>query len=707
MITVAPLLLTGVGIGSKIVQGNDPSFADAITLVGLGASTQAGVGIGSKVVQGDDPSLADATALVRSGAAAQRSGSSVGSPPPTSVESAANATSNSVTISVSDDPFLQAQLDKFSPVHQKEQIANCDKYITLGAEVVSNETISVQGGMRQTLGIEQQVVEQRYLDHGNLTDFVAALRAGQTPTLDAAFLALVDCVDALTLNMLRPILLHWKLDSHVMTRAVEVRIDDQVRDSVENAPQVVEKQTNKQVEERFGPDKVIETVSMHAVDKQTLSHVEGSQITTVTYVPQAQTQEFSDTSIIENVERESFVAVQEKVTTSTSDKQTTTESKQILGWDLGSVISKKVTPGPETQNVDTTSKLRIYHSKSAGDFTEALADGKLMDTEVRELKLELVDDKRIDAPTQFSVLSKEGVARLEPGLIEWVPLGSLVTMAAKSSYGMDVTASDAFWGAFDVVLSVGTLGTAAVIANSAKTVGKQVVKGVVKGSVRETAEVVAKESGKVGHAVLSDIKEFTPNVFQPPGKLSLWGSEKVAQGGVKHLAQDELAHGARAGAHGADNAAKAIGESLTSLKPNSTITQNGYEFTTDSLGRVNSAKGQLRLELEKAPRFNQHKQRAAAKMGHASDQGGHLIGHQFAGPTELLNLVPQNGALNLGEWKRMEMGWKKALEAGKTVEVNIQPLYKGTSLRPHKFVAEYWVDGVKEMKVFTNHLPKV
>jgi len=707
MITGASLLLTGVGIGSKIVQGNDPSLADAIALVGLGASTQAVAGIGSKVVQGSDPSLADATTLVRTGVAAQRSGLSVGTPPPPPKEFAANASSNEARTYVTDDPFLQAQFDKFSPFQQKEQIVSGDEYITLKAEVISNETVSVQGGTRQTIGIEQQVVKQRYLDHGNLLDFVAALRAGQPPTLDAALLALVDCVDALTLNMLRPMLLHWKLDSHVMVKAVEVRIDDQVRNSVENAPQSINKRLSQKVEEKFGPDKSFDTAATRTVDTQTSSHIEGRQVTTTTYMPHAQVEGTPHAAFIDKVERKTVVVVQENVTTRTIDQEVQTESMQILGWDVGGVIGKKVTPGQETKSVYNISKLRIYHSKDAEDFSEALADGKLTITEARDLRLELVDDQRTDAPTRFSVLSDGGPAQLDTGLIEWIPLGSLVTMATKSSYGMDVTASDVFWGAVDVALTVGTLGTGAVIANSAKTFGTHVVKRVAKGAARETAKVVVNEGGKIGRAVLSDIKNFTPNVLTHPEKLSLRGPEKVAQGGVKHLAQKELALGAKAGAHGTEDAAKAIGKSLTSLKPNSTITENGYEFTTDALGRVASAKGKLRLELESVPRVNQHKQRAAAKMGHASDQGGHLIGHQFSGPTELLNLVPQNKALNLGEWKKMEMAWKKALEAGKTVEVNIQPLYKETNLRPHKFVAEYWVDGVKEMKVFTNNHPKV
>jgi len=674
MIYMTPLLLTGVGIASKILQGSDPSFAEAITIVSAGVAPH-----GIRLPVGTLP-LAPAKGV------------------------AAEGLQHGVTDTVKTDPLLQAHLDKYSGANRKEQIANGEKYTTLNSEVVSDQTVALQGGERRTILIDQQVVEQSYLDHGNLMDFVATIKAGQAPTLDAAFLALVDCVDAMTLNMLRPLLLHWKVDSHVMCRTVEVRLDDQIRDSAENAPQTVDKQVSKKVEEKFGPDKIFETATTRTVDTKVLSHIEGKQLTTTTYAPRPQAENASPTYVVDKVERESLVAVQENITTSKIDKSIQTESMQIFGWDVGSVISKKVTPGQETQSLDATSKLRIYHSKDAGDFSEALADGKLTDVEARGLKLELVDDKRTDAPTQFSVLSDGGPAQLDPGLIEWVPLGSLVTMGAKSSYGMDITTSDVFWGAVDVALTVGTLGTAAVIANSAKTVGVQAVKGIAKGAVRETVEVVAKEGGKVGRAVFNDIKEFTPNIFKHPGKLSLQSSEKVTQGGVKHLVKDELAHGAKAGSHGAENAAKAIGESLTSLKPNSAITKNGYEFTTDALGRVNSAKGQLRLE--KVP-HDPFKQRAAAEMGYVGDHGGHLIGAQFSGPSELLNLVPQNGVLNLGEWKKMEMGWKKALEAGKTVKVNIQPLYKGTSLRPNKFVAEYWVDGAKEMRVFTNHLPKV
>jgi len=674
MITATPLLLSGIGISSKIVQGDDPSLANAIALVG-------------------------------SGAVLNRPGFLTESLPLTATKGAtAEALTNDLANAVAGDPLLQTQLDKFSATHQIEQIANGEKHITLDAKIVSDKTLAVQGGKQRTLEIEQQVVEQRYFEHGNLADFTATLRAGQAPTIDAAFLAMIDLVDAVTLNALRPLLIHWKVDPHILHRKVEMRVDDLEKDGVENIPQTVDKQVDQKIEENLVLDNKLETVNIRTVDSQKLSHIEGKQITTIIYAPHAQTVDVSGIPIIEKTERSSFVTVQEYERAVEHNQSTVTESKQIWGFDVGDIAGEKVTSGPETQNIKDSFKLRIYEANDGGDFTQALADGKLIDDEVDGLKLGLVDEKRIDSAAQFSVLNEGGVKKFESGFIEWLPLGSLVSMGMKSSYGMDVSASDAFWAATDVVLSVGTLGTAAIIANSTKTVGKQVVKGIAKGTVRGSAEVVAKEGGKVGREVFNDTRGFRPDVLKHPERLSLQGAEKMAQSNVKTLANKELSHSAKSGAMTAENGAKAIGESLTSLKPNTTTTKNGYQFTTDALGRPNAAKGQL--HLEKIP-HDPSKQRAAAEMGHAGDHGGHLIGAQFSGPSELFNLVPQNSSLNLGEWKKMEMGWKKALEAGKTIEVNIHPLYKGTSLRPHKFVAEYWVDGVKEMRVFTNHLPKV
>ena len=44
-----------------------------------------------------------------------------------------------------------------------------------------------------------------------------------------------------------------------------------------------------------------------------------------------------------------------------------------------------------------------------------------------------------------------------------------------------------------------------------------------------------------------------------------------------------------------------------------------------------------------------------------------------------------NANLNRGEWKQMENEWAKALRKGKTVKVEIEPLYESTDIRPNRF----------------------
>lgn len=524
-----PLLLTGLGVSSKIVQGEDPSLASAIALVGSSVTAQ-NFGL-----------PAESLPLAPTPGGTEES----------FVSDVANA--------AKDDPLLQSQLDKYSSTHQINQIANGESHITLDAKIISDETIPLQSGDQRIIEIEQQVVDQRYFEHGNLADFTATIRAGHIPTIDAAFLALIDVLDTVTLSALRPILMHWKIDSHILHRTVEIRVDDLTTDGVENVPQKVDKNVDRQIEENSILDTTLETVNTKTIDKQILSHIEGKQITTITYAPHVHTHSISDAQI-EKMERKSFVTAQEYDRTAETIQSTTTESKQIWGFDFGEIVGKKVTPGQETQSIGDTFKLRIYESKDGGDFSQALADGKLTEDEARDLKLALVDEKRTDAPAQISVLAEGGVKQFESGFIDWLPLGSLVSMGVKSSYGLDVTASDAFWAATDVVLSVGTMGTATIIANSAKAVGKQAAKGIAKGALRETAEVMAKEGNKVGRAVFDDIKDFTPDFFKQSNKLPVWSQEKTTRSGMKTFVNDELAHRAKTGAHTAENSAEAVGK---------------------------------------------------------------------------------------------------------------------------------------------------
>ena len=135
-------------------------------------------------------------------------------------------------------------------------------------------------------------------------------------------------------------------------------------------------------------------------------------------------------------------------------------------------------------------------------------------------------------------------------------------------------------------------------------------------------------------------------------------------------------------------------KSLNKLEANTKYKlSNGHEYRTDNLGRIDEAKGELIFDT--AAR-NQYRQRlAGGECRLKTDCGGHLIASMFNGIGESANLVPMDKILNGsgGKWYKMEMEWAKALDSGKKVEVNIKPIYSGSSKRPDSFEVSYSVDG--------------
>ena len=51
-----------------------------------------------------------------------------------------------------------------------------------------------------------------------------------------------------------------------------------------------------------------------------------------------------------------------------------------------------------------------------------------------------------------------------------------------------------------------------------------------------------------------------------------------------------------------------------------------------------------------------------------------------------------NSNLNRSLWKKLENGWAKSLQEGKTVKVEIKPVYQDTDIRPTKFNVSYSID---------------
>ena len=120
-------------------------------------------------------------------------------------------------------------------------------------------------------------------------------------------------------------------------------------------------------------------------------------------------------------------------------------------------------------------------------------------------------------------------------------------------------------------------------------------------------------------------------------------------------------------------------------------------YKTDSLGRVISME---KKDLNIVPKddrqrdSNQTKETKNVKDGKPDDQGGHLLGDQFGGCSEQINLVPMSQEVNQSVFSKIENALKKALEEGKSVtDYKVEPIYEGDSARPVGFKVSYKIDG--------------
>lgn len=193
------------------------------------------------------------------------------------------------------------------------------------------------------------------------------------------------------------------------------------------------------------------------------------------------------------------------------------------------------------------------------------------------------------------------------------------------------------------------------------------------------------------------------------GKLALKGVEHVAEHAAVHAGETAAVHAGehaaergavRSGEHAAEHGAAEHGAATAEQKleahlpPNQKIEAGGYHFETDAQGRVSRAQGQLRLEGAERPRNTTAQAAVGGKDRLPTDAGGHLIAHRFGGPSDFVNLVPQDAKLNNQRpWKSLENAWAKELKAGKDVSVDIRPVYEGKTLRPSEFEIDYTVNG--------------
>lgn len=120
--------------------------------------------------------------------------------------------------------------------------------------------------------------------------------------------------------------------------------------------------------------------------------------------------------------------------------------------------------------------------------------------------------------------------------------------------------------------------------------------------------------------------------------------------------------------------------------------ENGYLYQTDSFGRIVTAKTTIGLKLKTGIRHSYRQRIAGGKWRLKDDDGGHLFATMFNGSGELDNIVAMNSNLNKSAYNTLEKQWKKALEQGQHVDVNIELVYEGESLRPSGFNINYAID---------------
>ena len=93
--------------------------------------------------------------------------------------------------------------------------------------------------------------------------------------------------------------------------------------------------------------------------------------------------------------------------------------------------------------------------------------------------------------------------------------------------------------------------------------------------------------------------------------------------------------------------------------------RNGYEYTTDHLGRLFTAEGDLHLkENDGRLQIKDNIHDIGKGYEKSTDDRGHAIADRFDGANDLENLVPQDAGLNRNEFKNFESKLAQELEAG-------------------------------------------
>ncbi|MCY8467308.1 T7SS effector LXG polymorphic toxin [Bacillus atrophaeus] len=317
---------------------------------------------------------------------------------------------------------------------------------------------------------------------------------------------------------------------------------------------------------------------------------------------------------------------------------------------------------------------------------------------------------------------------------------NIIKKGIEDSYQRDMVNGDSYSRARWVTYAIGMVGTSIVGTKGADKVGKVSKAGKIgkakakdasKKAVSKGVNIAKKASNKAVGRITKDFKDFKSMLPNPPlfgPQLAMANSGKIPFNSVDGARlKDKLIHQAKKASDQTREIRSKVSDIFSErtskeksnikvdsksihkvkygnhftrvkrrkvLKPNvEYITPIGYTYKTDHKGRIVSASGKLNLGAAKR---NKYAQKISGREDRLkTDEGGHLIATIFKGSGKLDNLVPMDGNLNKGEWKKLENMWAKQLDKGRTVEVKIQPVYKGDSQRPASFEIEYKIGNRK------------
>lgn len=133
---------------------------------------------------------------------------------------------------------------------------------------------------------------------------------------------------------------------------------------------------------------------------------------------------------------------------------------------------------------------------------------------------------------------------------------------------------------------------------------------------------------------------------------------------------------------------------------------DGAKYTIDDFGRV--AKTEFKItpqSLIKQSVRDNGVQRWCTKLkqGKENDHAGHLIADEFGGSSNMINLIPMTSNVNKSVYRSIEAKWKKLAKDGKTVNVEIKPIYATNNVeRPSWFNIKYECDDLKVVENIEN-----